>query len=233
VLPEQSNVQLYRFDPNDPECGKFDKECRNSEALQEPSREHLTNFCSDEVPCKQINDGTCMPKVSFNPVAAGFKEPTKSSTVEKCHAVEMWRLAAPSKTEGWYFETDPSCDLTNVKNGCKVDGQYYAMDKWCEHNCHPVTGQEPFCPESHCACEPEEVKVEPDQLAEWRCPLEKYGSAECRCSAGTEQCGSIMVKLDRGVANFEHLTIGTPGKYVLRFEVVNPEPLTNRAQIEA
>jgi hypothetical protein len=231
-LPDQTNVQLYRSDPNDPTVGEFDKECRNSDELQDPTRVHLTNYCSDEVPCKQVNDGTCMPKVSFNPAASGTSEP-ETTTVEKCRAVEFWRRAVPAKSQGWFFETDPSCNLdVGVATSC-ASGQYYAMDKWCEHNCHPITGQEPFCPESHCDCAAEEIVIDtPEKVADWQCPLEKYGSAECRCSAGTEQCGSIVVQLNQGVANFEHLTIGTPGKYTLRVEVINPEPLTNRVQIE-
>lgn len=227
-MPDQTNVQMYRVDPNDDSVEVTDKQCRNSEIM---AAQAGTDFCSDEIPCKHLNDGTCLPKVSFNPAATNTAEPEPS--VDRCIAQDAWRLAEPSKAQGWFFETDPSCDLLDASVGCSTSGQYYAMDKWCEHNCHPANGQQPFCPESHCNCDPVNEAPATGNVPDWRCPVEKYSDPACRCSAGTEQCGSIEVTLVNGVANFEHLTIGTPGKYTLRVEVLNPEPLTNRMQLDA
>jgi len=93
-------------------------------------------------------------------------------------------------------------------------------------NCHPkVAGQPAYCPPSHCECTAEAASFDIPS-ADWACPADRYADGSCRCAAGTEFCGSIEVQLVNGVATFEHLAIGTQGRYQLLAEVIMPDQNT-------
>ena len=224
-LPEQANVQLFRSDANDASVEIKDKQCHNDANTQEK-----TTYCSGETPCKQQNkgDGTCMPMTTFKrDVVAAVEEPTKDT----CIGTADWRLAEPAPARGWFFTTDATCDMTDAAKGCTEDTHSYAMDKWCDHNCRPkYPGQPSFCPPSHCECGAVEAKnVAPTEG--WACPADRVNDGSCRCTAGTEHCGQIMVKAHKGVFSFEHLTIGTAGKYQLKVELVHPDQNTGSGNL--
>jgi hypothetical protein len=222
-VPEQAEVDLYRVDPNDPSVEVNDKQCTN----ERDTNKGYKNYCSDETPCKQQNDGTCMPKQTWqrNELTTEAAAP-----VEKCHATTNWRLAEPSPVRNWHFVTDASCDMQDSTKGCTEAGDSYAMDKWCDHNCRPEAygriGQPGFCPASHCTCSTTAVTVEEKPAKGWRCPLESYADGSCFCSAGTEHCGAIEFDSHKGVVQFKHLTIGLPGKYTLLVELVKADQRT-------
>ena len=217
-VPEETNTQLYRVDPNDPTVERKDQQCRHDTHVHSK-----TTFCADETPCKHHTDGTCMPKQTWIPNKLDASKPIPRPV---CRGVGDWRLAVPAPVRGWHFTTDESCDLTDSTVGCSVAGDAYAMDKWCDHNCRPkVPGQKPYCPKTHCDCGNHEIKnVAPKEA--WRCPLDRYADGSCFCPSGTEQCGGIKAKLHKGVVSFQHLTIGKPGKYKLQVEVVKKDKNT-------
>jgi len=222
---EQANVNLYRKDPNNRDLEIKDKQCQHK-ALPQAG----TGFCSKETPCKHINDGTCMPKQTWDrPLVdeQGNKdEPRPTSTC----AVADWRRATPSQVRGWFFETDATCNMNaDEPLGCTDANHRYAMDKWCDVNCHPEkygrAGQKGFCPSSHCEpCASGETPALP--AAGWMCPLDQYTDGSCFCSSGTELCGNIEVTVTKGVATFNHLTIGLPGTYQLLVELVKKDERT-------
>jgi hypothetical protein len=147
--------------------------------------------------------------------------PVSASATGKCAATALlWKNAEPTKEKGWFFLTDD--DST-------------AMDKWCDHNCHPkFPGQAAYCPASHCACDAVSPAVDAPLSSEgWECPLGRYGDGTCLCPAGTTECGSIDVPFVNGIATFDALTIGVAGKYVLSAQVVMPDLNTgsNRMQL--
>jgi hypothetical protein len=240
-LPEQAGTKLYRNDLENPAVKLKDQQCRNGvidikNGAFQPTRETLTGFCSGDIPCKHQNDGTCSQMVAFSPLEEQLPVAAKQVEV-KCRGTADWRLAEPSASPGWFFATDATCDMTDASKGCTDDTHSYAMDKWCDHNCNPkFVGQPPFCPPSHCTCKADDVVPKAaQQTAGWACPLDRYADGSCRCSAGTERCGSIEVKAHKGVFSFEHLTVGKAGKYQLLVEVIMPDQNTgsNNMQVSA
>jgi hypothetical protein len=229
-LPAQADAMLFRNNLNDPTVAEKDMNCQNHPDTAE------AGFCSGETPCKHQgkDDATCMPMTTFQPNVAEVEASTEKA---KCRGTVDWRLAEPAPTRGWFFATDSSCDMTDASEatgGCTEAGHSYAMDKWCDHNCSPkAPGQEPFCPPSHCTCDsPDDVKAAPKDAAGWICPAGRMADGSCRCSAGTERCGEILVQAKKGVFSFEHLTIGTPGTYQLQVELVNPDQNTGSNNIQ-
>jgi hypothetical protein len=188
-------------------------------------------FCSGMTPCKHKGDGHCMPKTAF----ANHDKIPAPVDITTCKGTAAWRRAVPSPTTGWFFETDTSCTMTGTL-GCSEQGHSYAMDKWCDHNCHPkFPGQPAFCPESHCSCTATAAPTGVEADYDWKCPADRYSDGSCRCTAGTEFCGAIEEKLVKGDGSFQHLTIGTEGRYQLLAEIVMPDQLTgsNNVQISS
>lgn len=234
-IAEESKVQLYR---NDPENKLKDQQCRHGEidpkSPNNPRIAHTsssTAFCSGETPCKQINDGTCMPKQTFKRPVVDEKGNIDAPRPTEYCGIDFWRRATPSPLRNWFFETDSTCNMdADGTLGCTDKTHRYAMDKWCDVNCQPEKygrkGQPAFCPKSHCdLCqEPAETPEVPEKG--WRCPLDQYKDGSCFCSAGTEHCGSIIVEAVNGVVEFDSLTIGVAGKYQLLVELVQTDSNT-------
>jgi hypothetical protein len=219
-LPKQSTTKLYQNNaeenPNNKDSlFRKTKECRMTHETSD------TTFCSGMTPCKHMNDGTCVQKTAFYSQKVE-EEPVNTET---CRGTAFWRRAVPSPTTGWFFTTDSSCTMKGAL-GCADDGHSYAMDKWCDHNCHPrYPGQPAFCPASHCTCQVITAPPTPE-TPDWRCPADRLNDGTCRCTPGTEFCGAIETTLVNGVGAFEHLTIGTEGRYQLLVEVVMPDQNT-------
>jgi hypothetical protein len=241
-LPAQTHTKLYQkivgenpSDANSLEAKTTQCRLHTDQAYLDSRpefRETLMNvaagngFCSGMTPCKHKGDGHCMQKTAFinhDKVPA----PVETST---CKGTEDWRRAVPTPSQGWFFETDDSCSMTG-ELGCSDADHSYAMDKWCDHNCHPkYPGQPAFCPESHCDC----TKTTAPQIEDdydWKCPADRYSDGSCRCTPGTEYCGAIEQKLYQGNVEFDHLTIGTEGRYQLLAEIVMPDQLTGSNNI--
>jgi hypothetical protein len=222
-MPEQALTKLYQAikgesasDSNSLEAKTT--QCRTTEDMKATAGD---GFCSGLTPCKHQNDGHCMQKTAFYVQKVGAKAVDKT-----CIGTAMWRAAVPSPVTGWFFETDATCSMDTTALGCTDTDHSYAMDKWCDHNCHPkYPGQPAFCPPSHCDCVAKSIAVA-EPPSEWACPANQYDDGSCRCSPGTEFCGAIEVELKDGVASFEHLTIGTTGAYQLLVEVINPDKQT-------
>jgi len=212
-IAKKSIVQLYR---NDKKHMDADMKCRQANIFGQATTTTKTNFCSGETPCKHQGDGTCVQKASYsnNPAAPILK-------TKKCTAHINWKHVTPQPTKGWFFGTDDEST---------------AMDKWCDHNCHPkYPGQPAFCPKTHCTCAVPEQNAPAAKglVAGWKCPLSRYSDGTCLCSAGTTECGSINVPFVNGIASFSALTIGVAGKYQLKAEVTTPDLNTgsNRLQL--
>jgi hypothetical protein len=190
------------------------KECRTTIGMQGNAG---NSFCTGQLPCKHQNDGHCMPKTAFYTQ----KITDTIADLSKCKGTADWRRAVPSPVTGWFFDTDVTCSMAGPL-GCTDVGHSYAMDKWCDVNCHPkYPGQPAFCPASHCDCFTEEAPATTPETPDWRCPLDRYDDGTCRCTPGTEFCGAIETTLVGGVGTFQHLTIGTEGRYQLLLEIVS------------
>jgi hypothetical protein len=221
--PEQAATKLYQAihgedstDPNSLEAKTT--QCRTTDNMLEAAG---NGFCSGLTPCKHQNDGHCMQKTAF------YVQKIGAAPVDgTCIGTALWRAAVPSPVTGWFFETDATCSMDSTALGCTDASHSYAMDKWCDHNCHPkYPGQPAFCPATHCNCADYSIAVvEPSD--DWACPVGQYDDGSCRCTPGTEFCGAIEVELKDGVASFEHLTIGTEGSYQLLVEVIMPDQQT-------
>jgi hypothetical protein len=224
-LPTQTTTKLYQArrgeDPNDVDSLESKTtQCRTEVGTLSAAG---NAFCSGMTPCKHQGDGHCMQKTAFY----AQKVEEAPVDVETCKGTKDWRTATPSPVNGWYFSTDVSCSMDIAALGCTETGHSYAMDKWCDVNCHPkYPGQPAFCPASHCACTTETAPTITPDTPDWRCPADRYSDGTCRCTPGTEYCGAIETTLVNGIGHFQHLTIGNTGKYQLLVEVVMPDQNT-------
>lgn len=235
-LPKQSTTKLYQSNPEENPLNPSSLEakstqCRVSSGMQAQAG---SSFCSGMTPCKHQNDGSCVQKTAFytqkiEPSAADVT----ARKQRKCQGTAAWRAATPSPVKGWFFSTDSTCSMNTATLGCSNADHSYAMDKWCDVNCNPkFPGQPAFCPKSHCTCAVELPGPKTPETPDWRCPADRYDDGSCRCAPGTEFCGSIEVDLVNGVAQCQHLTIGTEGKYQLLAEVIMPDQNTGSNNIQ-